>query len=314
MDLQIGDYKIEKILAKNKFGKTYKATHPNTQKKVVIKELYHVPKDELLQILKTINNLNSPSFLKSTYLKLNNKHYIIRDYAEGTDLKTAIKGSFKYAQIPKRFIIQLFINLLKELQVLHSNNILHTDIKPSNIFIKHHPKENPSKWNPENIVLLDYERAITFPAHAGEQYKSFSLIYSPPEQVLKKRDLFSQSTDTFATAISLLEALTKQKPLYDCNAEILINLQLTYPIPKPRNIDTELFNIISPAIYKERFPRPPRLLHTDEIIKILTTGVEIRERHSKDLIKNLEKWLDDHPQREPHWINKLFYRIFIEKQ
>ncbi len=211
-------------------------------------------------------------------------------------------------------MIQCLIQVLSQLHKLHSVNILHTDIKPSNLLIKHKPGEKINTWNPNHITIIDYERAISLKPSLTKEYKGFSMIYSPPEQILKKVELFNESIDVFASIVTFLEILSKQKPLYDCNAEIMINLQLTYPIPKPRNIDRELFDILSPAIYKERFKRPPRQLTQEEITSTLKAGINQREYNSEILIYNLTLWLKKHHKQERHWAIKLFRRIFIEKQ
>ncbi len=310
----IEHYKIEKVLSKNKFGITYKCTDTKNNKSLILKELKNPTSNESTKVLKTINSIQDPKFPQSNTFSSKNTHYIVRDYYEGTDLKTILNSPVKYSHLSQTFIIKLYIELLHQLEILHQAGILHTDIKPSNILIQHKPKEKIKHWNPENIRLLDYERAICFPAASSFKYKGFSMIYSPPEQILKRHDLFDESMDIFSATITLLETLTKQKPLYDCNAELMINLQLTYPIPKPRKVPQELFNIISPAIYKQRFTLPPRRLNYSEITQTLQSGINHRIHKPQKLINELNFWLKAQNSEEKHWLTRLLKRIFIDKQ
>ncbi len=311
---RILDFKIERTLTKNKFGITYQSLDTQNNKKVVIKKLYAAPTSNTLSILEQINHIKNDCFVKSRYFSSNNKHYIIRDFIDGTDFKSILSSPIKFSQLSNEFVIQCLIQVLNQLHHLHSEGILHTDIKPSNLLIKHKHGEKISNWNPENIRIIDYERAISLKPPLSKEYKGFSMIYSPPEQILKRVDLFNESIDIFASIVTFLEILSKQKPLYDCNAEIMINLQLTYPIPKPRKVDQGLFDILSPAIYKERFKRPPRQLTYEEITNTLKAGINQREYNSEMLINNLTSWLKKHHKQENHWIIKLLNRIFIEKQ
>ncbi len=311
---QILHYKVQKTLTKNKFGITYKCLNTNNNQEVILKEVYRTPNPEQLTILKKINNINHGNFLKSSYFSTNNKHYIVRDFFNGTDFKSILKSTIKYSQLSQHFFIKSLIQVLSQLQKLHNLGILHTDIKPSNIFIKHSAKAKINKWNPEDVMILDYERAILFPTSTNTRYKGFSMLYSPPEQVLKRLDLFNESTDIFAATISFLEILSKHKPLYDCNAEVMINLQLTYPIPKPANMDQTLFDILKPSIYKEKFKKPPRLLSYDDITTTLKSGINQRQYNSQELAEKLSAWLSNHEKQNHHWVIKLLHRIFIEKQ
>ncbi len=310
----IDHYIVEKVLTKNKFGITYKCLDSETNKRVILKEIKTALSEESLRVLDKINFIGNNKFPKSYTFSSGNSNYIVRDYLEGTDLKTILNSPIRYSHFSQIFIVKLYLQLLKQLEVLHQSGVLHTDIKPSNILIQHGPKEKIKNWNPENVRLIDYERAITFPANSAFKYKGFSMIYSPPEQILKRSDLFDESMDIFAATITLLETLSKQKPLYDCNAEVMINLQLTYPIPKPRKVSQELFDIISPAICKQRFPRPPRQLSYNEVTQVLKSGIEQRIHNPQPLIDKLNLWLSTQDADEVHWFTRLFKRVFIEKQ
>ncbi len=307
-------FKVERTLTKNKFGITYQGLDTRNNSKVVIKELRAAPSSQSLNMLDKINLIEEGNFLTSSYFTTNNKHFIVRDFMEGTDFKSVLSSPIKFSQLSKEFVIRCLIEVLNQLHILHSEGILHTDIKPSNLLIKHKPGEKINKWNPKNITIIDYERAIPFKSPKTTEYKGFSMIYSPPEQILKRVDLFNESVDIFATTVTFLEILSKQKPLYDCNAEVMINLQLTYPIPKPRKVEQELFDILSPYIYKERFKRPPRQLTYEEITHTLKTGINQRKYNTEELMNNLTEWLKYHHKPEKHWAIKLFRRIFIEKQ
>ncbi len=297
-------YQLLKTLSKQKFGQSYLCHKTETNTKYVLKKLKAPLTKESLQILDEINLIDSANISKSKYITQNKNAYIIREYFEGTDLKTLLKKSFH--KISVNYAVNIYIQLFNILDLLHQRNILHCDIKPSNIIVRTDKSGQLSK-KPQ-VALIDFERAIHFPANANTPQQGFSLLYSPPEHILKYKNLYSPTLDIFSASISLLETITKKRPLYDCNAEVLINLQLTYPIPKPHKFDDELFSILQKGLYKERFPRPPHRLSSDEVNNILQNGINKRSDNAIEMSGLLHDWLIRHPEKKKSWFSKFWQK------
>ncbi|PZX17295.1 hypothetical protein LX69_01610 [Breznakibacter xylanolyticus] len=95
--------------------------------------------------------------------------------------------------------------------------------------------------------------------------------------------------------VTLYEMFAGSAPWVDCNAEILLNLQLTYPMKRPSRIDESLFSIIARAAYKERFPLPPKRLAANVIEAILQQGIANRYPDAETMRNDLTKYLESHP-------------------
>ncbi len=298
----LSGFEVLKTLSKQKFGQSYLCIKSDTNQKYVIKKLKSPLPKESIKTLEIINQINSKSIPKSEYREEKGNAYIIRDYFEGKDLKSLIGKSFH--KLSTSFVIETFIQIFNILNLLHQNQVLHCDIKPSNILIKTKGSDKiPGK--PE-IALLDFERALVFPVKEHIQQQGFSLLYSPPEQILKYKHLYNESLDIFSACLCLYETITNKRPLYDCNAEILINLQLTYPIPKPQKMDDELFTILQQGIYKEKFPRPPHHLDLDQVNNILQNGILNRTKSASEMSELLNNWLICHPDEKKSWFSKFW--------
>jgi len=222
--------------------------------------------------------------------------YVIRPFLEGTSFKTVIKKSSIRKHLGTDFFVKATVYLLNGLQLLHENGLIHRDIKPSNIIICHPPGQSPKHWQPENVVLIDFEQACLYPI-TNRARSPFALVYSPPEQLLNHNWLVCPSSDLFSLTITLYELLAGSAPWVDCNAEILMNLQLTYPMKRPSGIDEQLFEILAKAGYKEPFPLPPKRLAPEVIEDILKKGVAKRYSSTNEIITDLENYLKQHPQK-----------------
>lgn len=232
--------------------------------------------------------------------------YVIRPFLEGTSFKTVIKKSSIRKQLGADFFVKATIHLLNGLQQLHENRLIHRDIKPSNIIICHPPGQSPKHWQPENVVLIDFEQACLYPIE-NRVRTPFALVYSPPEQLLNHNWLVCPSSDLFALTITLYELLAGSAPWVDCNAEILMNLQLTYPMKRPSGIDEQLFEILAKAGYKEPFPLPPKRLAPEVIEGILKKGVAKRYTSVNELTADLQNYLKSHPQKiKQNWWQRMF--------
>ena len=93
-------------------------------------------------------------------------------------------------------------------------------------------------------------------------------------------------------------------PYTDCNPEVLINLQLTYPMKQPARMDDALFAVLSKAAYKQRFPLPPRRMTPAAIEQTLRQGVEGRYASAAEMLDDLRRV--DRTFKEVGWFTRVF--------
>ncbi len=290
--------------SKGKFGGIIKGHREEDQLLVSAKKLKQNIADQQ-EVLQRLLSIDHPSLAKNIEIIQEQEHvYVIRQYYAGTDLKTILNKGSIYRRVKTNLFIDMAIRILEGLAVLHRASIIHRDIKPANIIIPHEADELPDEWRGKNAVLIDFEQASLLPCPT--QRLPFALVYSPPEQLLNKGHLTNLTSDLFALAITLYECIAGKPPYQDCNAEILLNLQLTYPIKKPPRMDETLFNILDKATQKASFPKPPRLLPTPQIESILKEGTLNRYQQADEMKIDLEKYLQLQPLTKPlAWYQRL---------
>lgn len=134
----VNGYSIIKILGEGRYGIAYLAIN-NKNEKCVVKQL----KNEMLQktrkklfyevmIMKSIDSVYFPKFI-SKFKDKYREGYLI-EYIEGQSFYSLLqKKKYKFS---KKFIYRICAQLLDIVEVLHSYNIAHRDIRLPNIMVK----------------------------------------------------------------------------------------------------------------------------------------------------------------------------------
>ncbi len=217
------DYTITRLLGKGGFGITYQAVEDVTNRCVVIKENFPTA----FALRNMTNHHAEPdgennkgqydwalkSFINEATMltKLSHPH-IVPVLCAFKALGTAyyvmphINGSTLYKCAPpaesitEEWLLTILVKLLKALEYLHQQNLLHRDIKPDNILVT--PDGSP--------ILIDFGAARQIIAgHIPTQMGTFT--YSPPEQ-MSANGTPGPWTDLYAVAATCYFLITRQHP------------------------------------------------------------------------------------------------------
>ena len=185
-------YQLGDILGKGSYAVVRKAYSRRHKKYVAVKIICKkkAPEDFLSKFLpreiKVLKRLRHPHVISLIeVIETNTRMYIITDLAESGDLLEYIR---KYGAVPEATAKQLFKQLLIGINYVHSEDVVHRDLKCENLLLD---KEN-------NIIISDFGFARDNLTSATGKRKLChtycgSYAYAPPE-ILKGRNLvlFSQ--------------------------------------------------------------------------------------------------------------------------
>jgi CHASE2 domain-containing sensor protein/tRNA A-37 threonylcarbamoyl transferase component Bud32 len=175
--------------------------------------------------------------LQSFFCK-NKEFYLVEDFIEGETLDSLLDSHWR----SEDSIISLLMDVLDILKYIHSKNVIHADIKPSNLMLKK---------SDEKLFLIDFgagkifkvSNETTIVAHKPQSQQNtvrhtpsysppkqeipeevclFTPGYSPPEQELHGQ--VYHNSDIYSLGIVAIEALTSINPLTfkrDDNNEII---------------------------------------------------------------------------------------------
>ncbi|GAM26234.1 hypothetical protein SAMD00019534_094090 [Acytostelium subglobosum LB1] len=196
-------YKDPDQVGKGGFGTVYFARSTKEKKMVAIKKMPHVTKRQIQQNFREASILakcNHPNIVKliTCHLDKDQNLWLIMEFMEG--------GTFEEAARAWRFnennLAYIARELLKGLQYLHENGMVHRDLKSANIMMSVEGK----------IKLIDFglceDVSTSSPCHMVG-----SPFWMAPEMILGKPH--NTAVDIWSFAVSLLEMANQRPPMME---------------------------------------------------------------------------------------------------
>lgn len=270
------EYKIIETLGsqkRRKFGTTYLTEHRETKKKAVLKHIIkdgnkqHIHERLIAEASFYFDEIELPKVLKLE--EHSDEIFLLLDYKPG-------KTVDRYWESLKRrerfsFVCQFMEKLQLIFETLERRNIVHCDIKPSNILIA-------QKENSFDVYLIDFGLSIST-NQTEERKLLFPLGYAAPELLLNHLDCVNQRTDQFSLGVLIWRLYVGRLPLTHPNPSIFTNLQLTHPLPEHSSVPKKVFMILKKMTYKHQFEIPPNKMNKRDV-KDKLAGAMTKRYHS----------------------------------
>ena len=158
------------------------------------------------------------------------------------------------------------------------------------MLIENDGKKKPDENNP-HLKLIDLGQAKTTFTNFTDATKPFSIIYSPPEQVLHFHEMVNPSSDLFALGISIYELITNNNPYGSMHPEMLLHKQVSGDMEEDSKIPEALFKILQKATAKNKFPLPPNQMNVENQKRIVAEGMKKRFQNTKEMKDAIEEFL-----------------------
>eukprot|EP00960_Hanusia_phi_P050147 760031-Hanusia_phi.AAC.2 len=210
----IKNYKLGEIIGKGNNGKVYKTLNMDTGDVVAIKQipLHNMAKEEISSMMKEIellNHLDHANIVK--YLAtIKTKDYlnIVLEYVENGSLANTVK---KFGSLPESLIAIYIEQVLKGLEYLHTQGVIHRDIKGANILTT---KEGTVKLADFGVAT----RMSDATALPGKDYHDVAgtPYWMAPEVI--EMSPASPASDIWSVGATIIELLTGSPPYFDLAA------------------------------------------------------------------------------------------------
>ena len=244
------DYKIIKLLGAGSYGSVYLAKSKfsnNESEHVAIKKFQLHDKKAYLSFkneIKIFKKIKSDYLVKILdYYRDSRYMYLVMEYAEKGDLEQYIRSAYKRKnKIDTKFIDTVIYQITEGLNTLHKNNIIHRDIKSSNILVFN---DNLVKITDFGVSkLLENNNLLANTSIGTPYYMSPELVNGTP---------YNYSVDFWAFGCLIYKMLTNKYPFEANNIGALF-----YKIMKGKynlsKIPFKYKNIIS-KLLDEKFKR-----------------------------------------------------------
>ena len=221
---RLNGYIVQSLLAKGGFSLVYLATEEDSANEVILKEFLphriairakndavmpRQPKytEDILRArklffleAKALTALRHPNIvLIHDFFLANNTGYLVMQYERGRNLGSYIQE--RGGNLSSTFIFNVFVPVLDALALLHSQSMLHLDVKPGNIHLRHgnYP------------ILLDLGAVHTLSRGRTRGGQVITAGYSPVEQYYRGGHIGPWS-DVYAVGASIRTCIEGKAP------------------------------------------------------------------------------------------------------
>src|SRR5712691_6339144 len=249
---KLDHYRIDGLVARSGMASIFRGTDVRDGRAVAIKvpheemEADPVLFDRFKREEEIGKKLDHPGVVRVLNDEERSRRYMVLEWLYGRLLRQILNEQKK---LPQDRAIRITLSLCNALGYIHSQGVVHRDMKPENIMV----------GLDDHVKLIDFGIA----ANAGSRRLTFAKLteamgtpdYISPEQVKGGRG--DGRSDVYALGVMLYEMLTGRVPFTGPNPFVIMNDRLlNNPIP-PREIDPEISPQLQEIIYRaiERDPK-----------------------------------------------------------
>lgn len=261
--IRLGDYTIQTLLGRGGMARVYKGIDENLERAAAVKVLqvlsnepdeYEVIVARFQLEAKAIASFDHPNIVTVfQFGEHDGQLFIAMKLVEGKDntlSRMLRRHRLRGTMLPTEQVLQIINDVSAALDYAHERNIIHRDVKPSNILIDETGR----------AILTDFGLALKMDSQTTRGTAFGTPRYIAPEQALASKDAVPQS-DVYALGVIAFEMLTGEPP-FDDESPMNIALQhITTPPPSPRSLNAELpveaEGVILRALGKEPAERYP---------------------------------------------------------
>jgi len=275
-DIVLDDrYKILGHIGSGGMANVYRARDRNLQRDVAVKmlreDLIEDPsfRARFLQEARSAANLVHPNIVTIYDFGYDaNRYYIVMEFVDGTDLKTAIRKP-KRLSVPQS--LDLMIQICEGVGYAHRAGLVHCDIKPQNILVSPDGRAKITDFGISQALA-----SINPDEHTDIVWGSPK--YFAPEQAAGTAP--SPSSDVYALGVILFEMLTGQLPFEADTSQGYAELHQTQAPPLPRRFNDQISPTLESILLKVLSKEPAARYRTaNQLGRVLKTLVDFGEQH-----------------------------------
>lgn len=259
---QLENYRILRLLATGGFSYVYLA-HDENDMPVAIKE-YRIAEDDRAKFLhgmrcffeegRALTRFSHPNVVRVlNFFRANDTVYLVMRYERGRSLQEHVRNCD--GPLEESWIRSTFAQLLNGLREVHSNKLLHLDIKPANVYLR----------NDGTPLLLDFGAARhTLSGEGIRLPPTYTPGFASPEHA--RRQLVGPWSDIYSVGATLYASLGDAPP-----QAAHLRLEKDELVPARRawagKYSAELLDIIDGCLRLNHLKRPQSVFALQKALK-----------------------------------------------
>lgn len=239
---QIGDYKLIELAGEGSFGKVWKARRTGCLQTVAVKLITKHGKNEkdlrnLRQEIEILRKLQHPNIIAMLdAFETKNDFCVVTEFAQG-ELFHILEDD---RCLPEGVVRSVARQLVQALHYLHSNRIIHRDMKPQNILI--------SANGTVKLCDFGFARLMSTNTLVVTSIKGTPL-YMAPELVQEQP--YNHTVDLWSLGIILYELFVGQPPFYTTSIYTLIKQIVRELVKYPDNMSPLFASFLQGLLEKQ---------------------------------------------------------------
>ncbi len=251
----LGSYEVMEAIGEGGMARIYKGFHADLNRYAAIKVvnwgLQEDPEftERFRREAQAIATLRHPNIVQIfDFGKYASGYFMVMEFIDGGDLAIRLRQIRERQELlPKDTIIRITKDVAAALDYAHGLNIIHRDVKPSNIMI-----------TPEGQSILTDFGLVMLPAHKSQATVGSTFgtpHYVAPEQAISSAAAVPAS-DIYSLGVILYEMVTGQLP-FDDESPLSVALKHVSEIPTPPSaVKTDLPRDVEEVILKSLAKQP----------------------------------------------------------
>ena len=287
MPLKLHGLELRAKIASGGMGTVYRAFDTVLEREVAVKlmkkEIEEDPKglDAFYREARAQAALNHTNIVQIySYEEFEGQKFLVMELADRGTLDSRIE---KYKRLPEYDVLDIGYKMASALDMVLNHDLLHCDIKPSNILFN---ADNEAK-------LVDFGLARKVDSEPDDDLRG-TPYYVAPEKVKREKETFL--SDMYSLGGTLYHALTGHTPFEAPTIEELVAAHVHSPLTPPIEVLPEITQATSDLLMKTMAKNPG-----DRFLSYIELRLAFEAARAQLLLQQSQAPEDDKPKGKTSW-------------
>lgn len=273
----VGKYIVTRLIGEGGMGRVYRGIDPDTRGVVAIKTILEARLEStsalprFLREMQILAGLDHPGVVKIRDRGMCAEgHFLVMEFVDGEPLDKRIRAGDAF---PRKQALDITDRIASALEYLHSQGIMHRDLKPGNIMVDHQG----------HVTLVDFGLSRFLDGGGtvtGEGRVIGSPHYLPPEQWRGEKP--DHRADVYQLGVLAIELLTGKVPFSGTDLRAIMDSALNYGIStrllETLGLEGDLAEFLRRCTFREASRRYDSMARLREELDLVRRGQPLPPR------------------------------------